>query len=103
MFPVKSFFKKSSLKNHIRYAADSSSGVVTKRCKTFESNFTKKLILVLKTRYSIVNINAKPSLESMYQLGFGTDENSSAIAGQKFLGGGPTRPSERNLGSMENF
>ena len=80
MFPVKSFYKKSSLKNHIRYAADSCSGVATKRCtKTFESNFTKKLILVLKTRYSIVNINAKPSLESMYQLGFGTEELKTAV------------------------
>ena len=76
MFPVKSFYKRSSLKNHIRYPADSCSGVVAKRCLTFESNLTKKLILVLKTRYSALNINAKSSLESMYQLGFGTDENS---------------------------
>ena len=78
MFPVKSFYKRSSLKNniHVQFAADSCCGIVTKRCKTFESNLTKKLILVLKTRYNIVNINAKSSLESMYQLGFGTDENS---------------------------
>ena len=76
MFPVKSFYKRSSLKNHIRYPEDSCSGVVAKRCEAFESNLTKKLILVLKSRYSALNINAKSSLESMYQLGFGTDENS---------------------------
>ena len=76
MFPVKWFYKKCSLKNHIRYAADSFSDIVTKRCQTFESNLTKKLILVLKSRYSTLTIDAKSSLESMYQLGFGTDENS---------------------------
>ena len=59
MFPVKSFYKRSSLKNHVRYAADSCSGIVTKRCQTFESNLTKKLILVLKTRYSVANISTQ--------------------------------------------
>ena len=42
----------------------------------FESKLTKKPILVLKTKKTVFHLTSKSCLEFMYQLGYGTDDNS---------------------------
>ena len=75
MFPVKSFYKRSSLKNYIRYA-QIVAVVLSRNAVNFRIKLDQETNFSLNTRYSALNINAKSSLESMYQLGFGMDENS---------------------------
>ena len=49
MFPVKSFYKRSSLKNHIRYPADSCSGVSREALLNF------RIKLDQETKFSFEN------------------------------------------------